>query len=211
MWYSITRFLLHIVVPLLLPLRVTGRERLPKKGPCLIACNHQSYLDIPLLIYATKPKIHFIAKESLFTANKLIGWYFKKMLAFPVNRNSADLQAVRTALGVLKKGEVLGIFPQGTRQKHAPRINPEELYAGVAMMALRTGAPIVPCMYQRQPRIFRRNYLTVGEPFSFESRKTERLTPDLLQELTKELAARLNALLNDGVLSKSKTKETTQA
>ena len=121
-------------------MRVEGLNRLPRQGPVILAINHLSMLD-PILVGAVVPRvIHFMAKEELFRYPGL-GWLLRRVHAFPVRRGQADREALATALQLLRAGEVVGIFPEGTRSADG-RLLP--LQSGTAFLALKSGATVVP-------------------------------------------------------------------
>jgi 1-acyl-sn-glycerol-3-phosphate acyltransferase len=119
---------------------VTGREHVPAEGAVIVVANHISYLDPPAVGAAIRRPVHFMAKEELFRF-PLLGRLMPHMLAFPVRRGTADRQALRTAQSLLAAGEVVAVFPEGRRQR-GERLGPPEL--GAALLALRTGAWVVP-------------------------------------------------------------------
>ena len=121
-------------------LRVEGAEQVPERGPAVLAMNHESALDIPLVVAATRRRITFMAKRELFK-NGFASWSLLSLGAFRVDRDRFDLVAVEMALAALERGDVLGMYPEGTR-------SPGELLPflhGAAWLALRTGVPLVPC------------------------------------------------------------------
>ncbi len=122
-----------------LDLRVEGAEHVPEHGPAIVAMNHESALDIPVVVAACPRPITFMAKRELFKG-PFTSWALERLGGFRVARERYDLRAVRLALGVLRRGQVLGMYPEGTRA-------PGELLPflpGSAWLALRTGAPLVP-------------------------------------------------------------------
>jgi 1-acyl-sn-glycerol-3-phosphate acyltransferase len=121
-------------------LEVEGARNLPEDGPAVLAMNHESALDIPLVVAATPRRITFMAKKELFK-NAFASWSLHTLGGFRVDRDRFDLAAVAAALEALERGDVLGMYPEGTR-------SPGELLPflnGAAWLALRTGAPLVPC------------------------------------------------------------------
>lgn len=119
---------------------VSGRDNVPRSGGVIIACNHISNLDPPVLGSAVPRRASFMAKAELFTGRA--GEFFLPRLgAFPVNRDSVDTAALRTALAELERGRALIVFPEGTRS-HDGRMLP--LKAGVGLIAARSGAPVLP-------------------------------------------------------------------
>lgn len=117
---------------------VTGAERFPASGPVVLASNHDSLLDIPLIVIAAPRPVWFMAKRELFE-NRFGAWFFGALGGFSVNRGANDMRAVRAALAVLRRGRVLGMYPEGTRSRSFLPFLP-----GAAWAALATGAPLVP-------------------------------------------------------------------
>lgn len=120
-------------------LEAEGWDRLPE-GPCLIASNHQSFLDPPLIGSSLPFEIAFVARKSLFT-QPVLGAVIRACRAIPLDRDEADLGAIRRALATLAEGRKLLIFPEGTRSQDG-RLLPAK--AGAGLLALRSGVPVVP-------------------------------------------------------------------
>jgi 1-acyl-sn-glycerol-3-phosphate acyltransferase len=124
--------------------RVLGEENLPADGGYVLAGNHVSYLDPMLLWCATRRPTHFMARADLFSKS-FLGWLLPRVWTLPITRDSADRTAIVRATNLLKAGEVVGIFPEGTRQvAGALEAGTSEPHAGVAFIALRAGVPVVP-------------------------------------------------------------------
>ncbi len=121
-------------------LEVQGREHEPARGPFLAVSNHWSAFDPPVLGVALRHKVHFMAKEELFRIPLLRSWMLC-IGTFPVRRGEPDRQAIRTALDVLARGGVVGMFPEGTRNPRGYLLPAEP---GAAFLALRAGVPILP-------------------------------------------------------------------
>mgnify|MGYP006275682927 CR=1 FL=1 len=120
-------------------LEADGWDRLPS-GPCLIAANHQSMLDPPLIGASLTEQIAFVARKTLFD-NVLVGGVIRACGALPLDRDDADLAAIRRALAVLADGRKLLIFPEGTRSADG-KLLPAK--AGAGLLALRSGVPVIP-------------------------------------------------------------------
>jgi 1-acyl-sn-glycerol-3-phosphate acyltransferase len=118
---------------------VGGREHMPAEGPAILCMNHESWLDIPVAVIASHRRISFMAKQELFRS-RVGGFLLHEMGGFRVDRDAFDLRAIRLALTVLARGEVLGMYPEGTR---TPGVLLPFL-PGAAWLSLRTGAPLVP-------------------------------------------------------------------
>jgi 1-acyl-sn-glycerol-3-phosphate acyltransferase len=125
---------------LLFRLEVHGREQVPAAGPLLLVSNHVSLLDPPIVGGASPRDLHFMAKEELFGI-PLLGWLIRRLNARPVKRDGSDGRALKTALRLLREGRALLVFPEGTRGVEG-RLG--EGKAGVGMLAVMSGAPVVP-------------------------------------------------------------------
>lgn len=128
--------------------RIEGLEHVPASGPAIIAGNHLSFSDHFLMPAILKRRITFLAKAEYFTGpgvkGRLTAFFFRSAGQIPVDRSGkeAGQAAIREGLGVLRKGELLGIYPEGTRS-HDGRLYKGKV--GVAVMALKAGVPVVPC------------------------------------------------------------------
>ena len=140
-FYIIVRWGLNIIFLGMYRLHVEGREHIPSEGAVIIAPNHKSYFDPPLVGVAIKKRVvHYMAKDELFR-NPFFGWILRQFGTFPVKRGSVDRTAVRQAVKELKNGNALGIFPEGTRIK---RSGLGRFHSGMASLALMTGTPVIP-------------------------------------------------------------------
>jgi 1-acyl-sn-glycerol-3-phosphate acyltransferase len=116
-----------------------GRENLTD-GPTILVANHTSYLDPVAVALAAPWPIYFVAKEELFEI-PVLGWYIKRLHAFPVKRGRADRNVLKTALAHLKRGRTVLIFPEGTRNREDGL---SDGLPGAAFLAYKGGARIVP-------------------------------------------------------------------
>ena len=119
---------------------VSGTEHVPASGAYIIAPVHRSNADFAFAVYVTERKTFFMAKDELWKSD-LLGRFIASMGAFPVSRGVADRAALSASEAVLRAGEVLVMFPEGTRQDGE---SIGELQQGASFLAARTGAPIVP-------------------------------------------------------------------
>ena len=181
------------VVRLLFPAKVEGLENVPPSG-VLFCPNHTSDVD-PLVIAVALPAnscLHFMGKSELFQ-NKFLNWFFRKMGGFPVNRGGSDIQAVKTAIQVIKDGHNLMIFPEGTVINadgigHADGL-PAHAKAGVAVIGVRTGATIIPVFVSQGKKLFHTTRVVFGKPYQPEytgrrgtSEEMQKIADDILRE-----------------------------
>lgn len=140
MWYRLWRGLFALCFWLLFRLRVEGREHEPATGPVLAICNHVSAADPFIAGVALRRSARYMAKVELFE-NPVLGALLRSVGSFPIRRGQPDRQSIRTALGALAHGEVLVMFPEGTRSSDGRLMAAEP---GAALLALRAGAPVLP-------------------------------------------------------------------
>ncbi len=161
-WVTL-RTAIKIVLLLLANIRLKGRYKLPRKGPYIIVSNHLSWLDVPLVPAYMSPQVVYMAKEELFHSK--IGWLVRLLGAFPVKRGEGDRQAIRAAGEQLKAGNVFIIFPEGTRSKTHTL---GKGHPGMALIALRSGVPVIPVAVNGSEKILKQWRPTVtvnyGDP-----------------------------------------------
>lgn len=156
--YRVVKF----AVQVLFPSRTAGLENIPEGG-ALICGNHSSLWD-PLVIGASMPidtGLVFMAKDQLFHY-PVLGPVIRALGAFPVKRGESDLTAIKTAMRHLQEGKKLIIFPEGRRVTGE---GDAEAKGGVALLATRTGAPVVPVFCGERRKLFHRNTVAFGEPY----------------------------------------------
>ena len=179
-------------------LEVSGAEHVPGFGPAVLASNHDSLLDIPCLVVACPRPVWFMAKVELFRA-RAASTFFHRLGGFPVRRTANDLRAVRTALDVLRRGRVLGMYPEGTRASFLQPFLP-----GAAWLALVTGAPLIPVgvsgtaeALPRGSRLPKRTEVMVrfGEPIEPGMEREARARLERARALTDDLRSSVERLL----------------
>ena len=169
MFYALAREIVSFIFHIYFKLIIIGRENIPKeKGSYIIASNHVSNNDPPMVGIVFKGKYTFMAKEELFKVNPLFTWLIKKLGAFPVKRGSKDTAAIDNALESLKNGRIFVIFPEGTRSKDGELGKPK---SGVTLIAARAKVPVVPVFVKYgKKRFWRRQVLvSVGKAIPAES------------------------------------------
>ena len=146
-------------------IKVIGGDNRPYKngikGGYIIACNHQDYGDPPLIAAVNKAHFSFMAKIELFEKNKFFAWLITKCGAFPVVRGAGDGSAINHAIADLEKNRAFVIFPEGTRSKDG---NIGRAKSGIAVIAGKTNAPVLPMCIKYGKKGFRRKvWISVGE------------------------------------------------
>ncbi len=146
-------------------IKVVGGDNRPYKnkikGGYIIACNHQSYSDPPLIAAVNRAKFSFMAKSELFQSNKLFAWLITRCGAFPVVRGASDSSAIDRAVSDIKKNKAFVIFPEGTRSKDG---NISRAKSGIAVIAGKADAPVLPMCIKYGKKGFRRRvWIAVGE------------------------------------------------
>jgi 1-acyl-sn-glycerol-3-phosphate acyltransferase len=194
--YGTTRWLIIIVGTVLFRVKVVGKENLPKRGPCIVAPVHRSNLDTPILAFLTPRRLRFMGKDSLWNKGGLGAKYLSALGGFPVARGTADRDALRACENVIRRGEPLVMFPEGTRQS-GPVLHP--LFDGPGFIAARTGAPIIPVGIGGSERVMPKGakfvrptkiVLVIGRPIEpppFGGRVVRREVKDLTEQLKDEL------------------------
>lgn len=178
MIFGILFGILYLPLILLYPTKVIYKEKMPKDGKMIVTSNHYSNLDP--FIYNAKfaTKFRFMAKIELFK-NKFLGFILKAIGAYPVDRQNVTPSVFKKTLELINKKKKVFIFPEGTRNKEGT----EEMASaksGVIVFASKSGADIIPMLMYRPPKMFRKNYIIVGNPFKIEAADTKKLTKEEL-------------------------------
>lgn len=168
------------------PFTAEGTENLPAEGAYILALNHRSALDCCPALAVTPMNMVFMAKKELF-AHKITNWFMRRMNAFPVDRGANDMAAVRTAIDTLGMGRPLVIFPEGHRYTDGEI---HEIKPGAALIALQSGAPLIPARIHGGYRLFGKVTLRIGTPIKVERKRAA----GLLQEATAQLTEAMKKL-----------------
>ncbi|MEE9415005.1 MAG: lysophospholipid acyltransferase family protein [Acidimicrobiales bacterium] len=181
---------------------VVHPERLETAGASIIAPVHRSNLDSPLVAAASRRRFRVLAKKSLF-ANKPVSWFIAALGAYPVERGTADREAMRVMRGFLERGDSLLVFPEGTRQS-GPEVG--EIFDGTAFLAVKGKAKVIPVgvagTEQAMPpgtKFPRRSTvrIVVGEPLIPPGADGERVPRSELRKYTAEIRQSLQSVLDE--------------
>ena len=174
MLYWSMKLVLTPVLRVLYRVRVEGRANVPRRGPVILAANHRSFLDSIFLPLVIGRRVTYVAKAEYFDDPKT-AWFFRAVGQIPIRREggSASEAALAAATDVLEHGGIFGIYPEGTRTRDGYT---HRGHTGVARLALRTGAPVIPvglvgtddCQPtdKKLPRIFRTVHVRFGAPLA---------------------------------------------
>jgi 1-acyl-sn-glycerol-3-phosphate acyltransferase len=188
-FYHLIAWLIRVLFRTFWGFRVVGVEKVPASGPVIVACNHVSYFDPPALGCALGRPISYMAKQELFEI-PVLNVLIRALGAYPVDRSRHAGAAIKRSLEVLKTGAAIGIFPEGTRNLDGS-VKP---HVGVAMLAAKSGATVVPAYVSGTAHANRLHRITVvyGDPIPFDSsRKASRAD---LAKWTDDIMTRIHAL-----------------
>ena len=200
--YWIVKAILTPVLRTLFRIRVEGRDRLPKQGPVILASNHLSFLDSLFIPLTIRRRVTFVAKAEYFDSWKT-AWFFRAVGQIPIRREggSASERALESAFEVLQGGGVFAIYPEGTRSRDGDL---HRGHTGIARLALRTGAPIVPIGLvgtreiqppeRKLPRFFQPITVNFGTPLDFTRFAGQEHDRMVLRQITDEVMFEIREL-----------------
>lgn len=197
-WYEFVSLMLCAFCWVFFRLRLFGRENIPKEGPFIVASNHQSYLDPALIGAPVKRPMRYLARDSLFK-NRFFAAAIASIRAMPLKQGQSDLSTLRTVIKMLKAGDGVCLFPEGTRTEDG-RIQPFK--PGLGLLCRRGKAPIIPTVidgafeaWPKEQKIFSFGSVWVqfGKPITLEQAKemTDEELADHLTQTTRKIQAEL--------------------
>ena len=195
--YNFIKTLLYYFFKVFFRFKIIGIENIPTTGGVIIAANHISLWDPPVVGAGLRRPINFMAKEELFAIGPL-RWIITIMKAFPVKRGAADRGAIRNAINLLKSGEILGLFPEGTRSKNGELGKPE---AGIGMIVLKAGVPIVPAAIIGTNQVGKGGWglpqfvIKYGKPIMINNEKADR---ENMENVGNLIMQEISCLLKEG-------------
>ncbi len=177
-------FFLHPVHRIFYPYKRYGYKKVGL-GAYIFVSNHYSNFDIFFPKLTTREGIHFIAKQSILEA-PVLGYLGRKWGTLGAMRDGSDVRSLMDAIKILKNGEKLAVYPEGTRNKQSE----EEFlpfHAGAAMLAIKTKTPVVPIVICNRPRLFHKTHVVYGEPVELSEYYDRKLTAEDYQEAEDKL------------------------
>lgn len=190
-WFRIFYAILWPIFNLIHPGRAYGREKVPQ-GACLLCGNHTRYSDPLFILFALGRKEHpYIMGKAELLRWPVLGWILKKAGVIGVDRGKSDVKAVKESIRVLKSGGKLLLFPEGTRFKDGET---QGAKTGAAMIALRTGVPIVPVWMPAKKKWFGRTPVVFGDPYYPQTGHEGKPTAEDYQPIADDLLERIMAL-----------------
>ena len=182
-FYTFARGLVKIYYKFMFRMDIQGEEHIPTEGGVVLCCNHMSNFYPTTMAAFVKRPVRYIAKKELFEKR----WSAKLLSslgAFPVDRQTTDMKALKTAIKLLKNGEALGIFAEGTRVKEGEA---KAAKAGVALFALKGEAPIVPICISSKYKFRSIVHIRYGEPIYLDEYKGQKVTTEMMEEITEKV------------------------
>jgi 1-acyl-sn-glycerol-3-phosphate acyltransferase len=194
--YYLACLVIRIILRIFWRYKRVGAEHVPKSGGVIVASNHAAYVDPPFVGGVARREFFYLAKAELFS-NALFGWLIKKYNAVPIARGAFDRRAILRAVGLLKEGKVLLLFPEGTRSRSGRFLEPK---LGVGKIALEAGVPIVPAYIHNSgtllTSLLKRKRLVIGFDTPIGTRSLENLPKDRegYKKIGQEIMKRIGAL-----------------
>lgn len=192
-WYTFARVVAFFATHTIFPVKYHDVERMSEReGSFIIIANHASMLDPVAIANAVKKReITFMGKKELMK-NKLLARIFTGMHMIVVDRHNSDMRAMRACVSALRKGEILGIFPEGTRHHEGVM---EQMESGAALITLQSKAPLVPVLITPKIKAFRRTHIYVGEPIDYTDLLEQGVSNETAAALTERIRATYRTML----------------
>jgi len=175
---------------LIFRLKPVNKRNVPKTGGVILCANHSSNHDIVALALVCPRNLRFLAKKELWQS-KLGSKFFNAMGGIPVDRDNPGMDSFRRSIEVLKDGDALAIFLQGTRRQE---IDTGDFKSGVALFAVKAKVPVVPVYITPGYKAFGRTTVTFGEPISFEEYHDTKVRSEQLNEIAQQVMDAIEGL-----------------
>lgn len=189
-FFNLIHFIEKFVFRVVFPYERHGNLTNYDKGSLIIIGNHYSVLDVAYPCRVTDRPIHFMAKAELWKGG-FMKWFTKKCECIPAKRDGTDVQAIKDAIRYLKGGNVVCIFPEGTRNHSYAEFLP--FHNGAAALSIKTQTPIVPVVQIKKLKCFRKSHIIYGDPIEFKQFYGKKVSKEDLENCDKVLR---NAMTN---------------
>jgi 1-acyl-sn-glycerol-3-phosphate acyltransferase len=183
-FFTRLRKLERIFYRLVFPYRKHGNLKKYNDGALILVGNHYSVLDVVYPCMVTDKPVHFMAKSQLWD-KPISRWFANKCECIPVKRDGTDVQAVKTCMRLLKNGEIINIFPEGTRNHSYDDFLPFK--GGAAALSIKTQTPILPVIQVEKVKAFHTIDVIYGDPIEFKKYYGKKLTSEQMDECDTEL------------------------
>ncbi|MEC0243351.1 lysophospholipid acyltransferase family protein [Paenibacillus dokdonensis] len=191
MIYIFCRGLLRVIFAFMYRLEAVGKENIPDEGGVLLCSNHISILDPMTVGIKFRRKVKFMAKAELFKV-PVLGWLITQLGAFPVKRGGVSKESFKTSLKILRGGEIMGIFPEGTRNSDSGAAK-----KGAASFALRSGAAVVPAAIIGDYKFLRKMKVIYGKPLDL-SEFADMESAEAVDAVTDKIMSRIHEMQKTG-------------
>ena len=189
--YTLLRPVAAVLLKVFLPVKYHNLERLTLEPPYILIGNHTSLMDPVIMGVAVKKhQVRFIGKKEL-TKNKVAAWFFDQLNMIPVDRHNSDMEAMRACMRVTREGNILGIFPEGTRHHEGLMT---EMESGIGLIALRSKVPVIPVYITGKLSLFRRLHVYIGEEIPSEDLREEGVNRETCEQLMQRITAAYAAM-----------------
>ena len=186
------------ILKVLFNMEVRGKENVPKSGGVILAANHLSFLDPPAIAIASPRRVYFLARKELFKG-KMFGWLIRELNAMPISNKKLRVGVIKKSLEILKEGEALLLFPEGTR---SPAGTISGGKRGVGLIAYKAKVPVVPVLIKGSDKALaigakwislRKISIVFGKPIEPEEIRSK-ANKDFYQELSDNVMAEIKKL-----------------
>lgn len=189
--YKTLKFVLKPIFKILYRPTIINKEQIPKEKAFIFAGNHKNALDPALVALSTKRTVRFLAKKELLEGKTKL--FFKAIKAIPVDRSKANKEAINTAIEVLNNGDIISLFPEGTRNKTNKILLPFKF--GAVSMAQKTKSPIVPFAITGDYKLFRKGIkIEFGEPIDISKMELQEANEYLMQKVEELIKKNINGV-----------------
>lgn len=192
MLYSFARALLIPIFLFFYNYRVTGSDNVPKEGGYIVCANHVSAIDPIFVGISLRKRMYFMAKSELFK-NIFMRTLMNGLGAFPIKRGEADIRSIKTSLKLLGSGKVLGLFPEGTRNKTSEVV----AEPGIAMLAVKSKVPVLPVAIISSYKFFKRTKVIIGKPIELTEYHNRKLLNEDYLKISLDIMNIINELKRD--------------